>query len=112
MGNFQLKLRENQKVNLITDASILKVREINKIRELCMVVSKFRKLPSGIELRKKRRIEIEWESLEESKGANSADRIGQLTALRFEMQTGNMHLSRRNARKFRKMKWRVWGKKF
>ena len=43
--------------------------------------------PSEIELRKKREIENEWQSLEEDKEVNSADQIDQLNALRFEMQS-------------------------
>ena len=61
--------------------------------------------PSGIELRKKRGIEAEWEFLEESKMANSAGRIDQLTSLRFKTQMESKNLSReRKEGKFRKIK--------
>ena len=50
--------------------------------------------PSGIDVRKKKEMENEWKSLEESNEVNSGDRIGQLNALRFEMRPANKNLPR------------------
>ena len=59
----QLKLKENQEANLTTEKEILKVEEANQILELYRVIGEIAENPSGTELREKREIETEWESL-------------------------------------------------
>ena len=44
---------------------MLEVQETNKIREFARAICEIPEKPSEIELRKKRSIGIEWESLEE-----------------------------------------------
>ena len=90
----QLKLQENQEWGLITEKSILKVGETNKIRGICRVICETPEKPSEIELRRRREIETAWEFLDESMEVNSADQIDQLNALRFKMKMGSKNLSR------------------
>ena len=89
-----LKWKENQNDHLLNEKAILKAREENKIRELYREICEMPEKPNEIGLRKKREIETEWGSLEESNEVNSAGRIDQLNALRFKTQSGNKNLSR------------------
>ena len=92
----RLILKGNQDANSITETAVLKVQETNKIRVIfiggiCEIPEK----PGAVELRKQQEIEGEWESSEGNKEANSADRIDQLNALRFRMQSGNKNPKRK-----------------
>ena len=81
-------------MDIITKESILKAKWANKIRELNRAICEFPGKPREIELRTKKEMELNGEFREESKKANSADRIGQLTALRFKTQMESKILSR------------------
>ena len=41
VGQFQLKLKENQDVNQLTELAALKINETNKIKELYKVIGEF-----------------------------------------------------------------------
>ena len=69
------------------DGAILKMRETNKIRELCRAICEIPENPRETELGKKQEVETGWGPLEERKEVNSADQIDQLNALRFKIQT-------------------------
>ena len=94
LGKCQLKFKENQESNLITEKSIFEVREASRIRELRRIICEIPEKSIEIDLRKKRDIEDECNFLEESKEVNSADQIDQLNALRFKTQMGDKYLSR------------------
>ena len=107
----QLKSKEHQEANIITEKSILKSRETNRIRGLWRVIWEIPEKPIAIELRKKQEIETEWEFLGESKKLNSADQIGQLNDLRFKTKMGHKNLSGGKSVQFRKneMPGMEWG---
>ena len=68
----QLKLKEIQEANSITETAVLKAQEANIIRELYRAICEIPEKLIEIELGKKREIENEWQSLEENKEVNSA----------------------------------------
>ena len=88
----QLKLQENQDVNLITDAAVLEINESGKIRELCRAIGEIPETAKKKELKEKREVAKDWAELGEIREVNSADKIGQLEALRFKMNSGNSNL--------------------
>ena len=47
-GEFHLRLKENQELNFLTEKSVLKVQETNKIRELFRAIFEFPENPIEI----------------------------------------------------------------
>ena len=94
MGQCQLKCKENQDACAITEVAVLNVHGANEIRELYREICEVPENPCEIELQTNQSIGNGCKSVGGIQEANSADRIDQLNALRFEMQSGKRNLSR------------------
>ena len=68
------------------------INEANKIRELCRALCKIPENEKEKDANKRKEVGKEWQVMGEISEVNSADKIGQLEALRFEMKSGNYKL--------------------
>ena len=93
-GRRQLELGGNQEAGSITEAAVLGINETGQIRYLYRAIFEIPEKPNEIELRTKKEMVNGWKDLAEIREVNSADQIGQLNALRFEMQSGKFNLPR------------------
>ena len=107
----QVKPKENQDGGSVTEVAVLKVNEANEIRDLYRGVAKFRKTERN-RTGKKEEVENEWGALGEIQERNSAGRIDQLNALRFEMQSEKHNMSRGESEGIWEIKCRVRERKF
>ena len=107
----QRNLKENQVVGRITEVAVLEINETNKIRELYRGIGEIPETEKEKDANKRQEVENGWAAMGGISEVNSADRIGQLAALRFEMKSKkNTSYQIQKARKFRKMKCRGFGR--
>ena len=93
VGQCQLKWKENQDVNQLTEMATLKINETNKIKELYKIIGEFTESEKEKQMKERQKFEEEWKEMEAINNSQKVNQTDQLEALRFKMKAKIHNLS-------------------